>query len=144
MKDVDTASGGFVGIGVVSDPDEVTDEYDTTTVMKEYIGKRVMLTTGRARVETQGTEGTASSNVSFKRETIKFTITDIVFTGVHDMDENYIYLPLEVLSRNLYPDQGNTADMIQIRLAPTVDPEQGKIVVQTIWNHWFGSSTIKA
>ncbi|MBN1126300.1 MAG: ABC transporter permease [Sedimentisphaerales bacterium] len=136
MGDVDAASGGFVGIGIVSDPDEITDEYDNATVMDEYIGKRVMLTTGRARAESQGTEDTVSSNSSFKRETIKFTITDIVFTGVHDMDENYIYLPLEVLSQSLYPDQGNVADMIQVRLAPAVEQEQGKIVAQTIWNRW--------
>ncbi|MBN1815982.1 MAG: ABC transporter permease [Sedimentisphaerales bacterium] len=136
MEDVEAASGGFVGIGVISDPDEITDEYDNAAILEEYIGKRVMLTTGRARVEPQATQETASSEVRFKRQTLKFTITDIVFTGVHDMDENTIYLPIEVLSQSLYPDQGTVADMIQIRLSSGVAPPQGKIAVQTVWNQW--------
>ncbi|HEG44717.1 MAG TPA: ABC transporter permease [Phycisphaerales bacterium] len=110
---------GFVGIGVVSSPDDVTDEYDFAKVLSENIGKKVMLTTG-----TGGTK---------KPKAIKFRVSDIVFSGYHDADNNFVYLPIETLSEALYPDTGPVADMIQIKVAKGVEPEAALATVRKIW-----------
>lgn len=110
---------GFVGIGVVSSPDDVTDEYDFAKVLSENIGKKVMLTTG-----TGGTK---------KPKAIKFRVSDIVFSGYHDADNNFVYLPIETLSEALYPGKGPVADMIQIKVTEGVEPEAALATVRKIW-----------
>jgi ABC-type lipoprotein release transport system permease subunit len=112
LDDVPAEEGGFAGIGVVSKADDVTDEYDFDEV-GNCIGRKVMLTTGTV-VESADSEGPDSQR--FKRKAIKFTITDVVFSGMYEFDQNFVYLPLERLSRELYPGKGPVADMIQIRL----------------------------
>ena len=118
MGDLSAKSGGFVGIGVVAKADERTDEYDFARVKEEYIGRKVMLTTGTRE---------------FERKVIKFTITDVVFTGIYFFDENFVYLPIESLSEKLYPSQGKVADTIHIKLADGVRPETGAAIVRGIW-----------
>ncbi len=131
--DVEPLGGGFVGIGLLASPDEQTDEYDREAVLREYLGRRAMLTTGRA--EREPLEGTAGG-VRFKRRTVKFTITDVVFTGLDDFDRHYVYVPLEVLSETLHPGRGPVADSIQVRLADGLSQEQGREVVRRLWMQW--------
>ncbi len=116
--------GGFVGIGVVAKPDDRTDEYDVARIRSEFLGRRVMLTTGRV-VDTASIPDTnisagsesASSGARFKRKTLKFTIANVVYSGMHEFDRNFVFLPISMLSEKLYPDRGNVAGMIQIRLS---------------------------
>ncbi len=110
---------GFVGIGIVSSPDDVTDEYDFAKVLSENIGKKVMLTTG-----TGGTK---------KPKAIKFRISDIVFSGYHEADNKFVYLPIETLSDALYPDKEPVADMIQIKVAEGIEAEAALVDVRRIW-----------
>jgi len=136
---VDPVAGGFVGIGVVAGPDE-NDEYDTQAVLEEFIGRRVLLTTGRVETESPAADdaaGTSTSSQSrFRRRTLRFTVTDIVFVGLDDFDRHYVYVPLEVLSAALHPDRGPVADMIQVRLAEGVTQEQGRDIVRRLWLEW--------
>lgn len=105
---------GFLGIGLISKPDEVTDEYDLDKV-DAMIGKKVYLTTG--------------SDMGKKTKSIRFTVSDAVFSGIHEFDNNFIYLPIEKLSAKLYPDSGDVCDVINIKTAAGVDPE---LVVEDI------------
>jgi len=111
---------GFVGIGVVARPDDVTDEYDFKQV-NASIGRRVFLTTGTREL---------------KPKTIKFAIADVVFSGVHEFDKDFVYLPIDVLADKLYPSQGKVADMIQIRLSDGASPESALAVVRGIWRNF--------
>ena len=112
--------GGFVGIGVVAKPDDKTDEYDFEQVTAS-IGREVFLTTATKEL---------------KRRTIKFTIANVVFSGVHEFDKDFVYLPIDKLAEKLYPSQGKIADMIQIRLSRKVEPNSALPAVRTIWKNF--------
>jgi lipoprotein-releasing system permease protein len=122
--DDDTAQpNGFVGIGVVAKPDDVTDEYDFGRV-NASIGRRVFLTTG---------------TMELKPKTIKFTIADVFYSGIYEFDKDFVYLPIDVLSEKLYPMEGKVADMIQIRLSRGASPEAALAVVRGIWRNFAES-----
>jgi ABC-type lipoprotein release transport system permease subunit len=80
---------GFVGIGVLGEPNDNTDEYDFNAV-EEMIGQTAVLTTGSAVEEKDGRR-------QFRRRTIQFTIADVVFSGVYNLDKRIVYLPIERL-----------------------------------------------
>jgi len=135
--------GGFVGIGVVAKPDDRTDEYDIAGIRSEFLGRRVTLTTG-AVVDTASISGTdisagsesALSGARFKRKALKFTIANVVYSGMHEFDRNFVFLPISMLSEKLYPDRGNVAGTIQIRLSKAgQDKPIDKAVeeVEAIW-----------
>jgi lipoprotein-releasing system permease protein len=120
--------GGFVGIAVITEPDEKTDEYDFHSIEK-MLGQQVVLTTG-AVIEDKDTPAQSR----FKRRTLKFTIADIVFTGVYDLDKRFVYLPIEHLQQILYPNENEKlADQIQIKLCPDADPEAALAQIRGVW-----------
>lgn len=113
---------GFVGIGVVATPDEQTDEYDFDAANR-MVGEQVLLTTGR---QGQG---------RFKRKLLKFTIADIVFTGVYQFDKQCVYLPLDELDKLMYTaDARLLADQIQIKLRSGCDPAGALAVIRGLWD----------
>ena len=118
--------GGLVGIGVLARPDEKTDTYDMEQVCGT-LGKTAALTTGMAQPDEKG------GRTQFRRQVIRFTIADVVTTGVNDFDESFVYLPLTALSKSLYPDSPPGADILQIRLAPGVDEENAMAVILGVW-----------
>ncbi len=121
--------GGFVGIGVVAEPDEKTDEYDFAAVEK-MIGRQVVLTTG-AVSRAQEHKGTGAE---VRRKIIKFAIADIVFTGVYELDKSFVYLGIEEMQKKLYPDEeGQIADQIQIKLAGDVEADVAKAQIRGVW-----------
>ncbi|MCK4998045.1 MAG: ABC transporter permease, partial [Anaerohalosphaera sp.] len=111
-------SCGFAGIGVLTTPDEVTDEFDMA-VVDEFIGKNVRLTTG--------------SSDGSKTELLKFKISDVVHSGFYAADKDFIYLPIELVSEKFYPGQGNIADLIQIRIDPSKDTETAVAIINGLW-----------
>lgn len=120
-------TGGFVGIGVVADPDEETDQYDRETILKEMIGQRIFATTGTVESAEDG------RNVP-KRRFIPFYIADVVFSGVYELDSAFVYLPIDVLQKELYPDEeGTLATSINIKLKPGVDPELAEAEIRGLW-----------
>ena len=139
--------GGFVGIGVVAEPDEQTDEYPPDLLSgQKIIGRQVVLTTGGVSetslvtrdsyLEQDKKRGTRDERraTTFKRKTLKFTITDIVFAGVYDLDKRFIYLPIEQLQQVLYPhEDSRIAEQIQIKLAPDAQPEAALAQIRGIW-----------
>ncbi len=123
-------TGGFVGIAVVTEPNEKTDEYDLDAV-REIVGEQVVLTTGSVAEQEGSSSGDAGTR--FKRKTIKFTVVDVVFTGVYDLDKRLVYLPIKRLQEILYPDEGEVADQIQIKLAAGTDAESAVVQIRGAW-----------
>ncbi len=119
--------GGFVGIAVLCEPDEETDEYDTEAV-REMIGKQVVLTTGTVLRESDET-----GKVEFKRKVVPFVVSDVMFTGVYDLDRRFVYLPRERVQEVIYPDEREpVADQVQIRLVSELNKEITEAAIQKI------------
>ncbi|MHC4113750.1 MAG: ABC transporter permease [Planctomycetota bacterium] len=112
--------GGFVGIGVLAEPDEKTDEYAFEAIADEMIGRQVILTTGAGR--------------KLRRKNISFSIADIVFTGVYDLDKSFVYIPIERLQLLLYPEQaGPIAEQLQIKLKHNAEEDAALSKIRDAW-----------
>ena len=119
--------GGFVGVGVLAEPNEKTDEYDFEKAEK-MTGRQVVLTTGTVIEDKKGGQG------QFKRKTVEFTIADIVYSGMYYRDKAFIYLPIEELQKILYPDEeGQVAKQIQIKLANGADVDAALAQIRGLW-----------
>lgn len=128
-------AGGIIGIGVASEPDEVTDQYDMQQV-ESLIGSRMTLTTGSiVQSDTSGSDDTEGA-VRLSRKVVRFSLADVAVTGVHDFDESFVLLPLETLSAALYPGQPVSANLIHIRVADGADIEQSLAVVNGVWREF--------
>jgi lipoprotein-releasing system permease protein len=115
--------GAFAGIGILAQPDEKTDEYDTAAIKEKFIGKMVRLTTVKGDNK--------------KPMLIKFPIADIFFSGFHLRDSNTMYLPIEMLTEKLYPDKKQKiADEIQIKITAGTDPDRAVESVRRIWRNF--------
>lgn len=131
IKGFEGQIGGFVGIGVVAEPDEKTDQYDFDAVEKMF-GKQIVLTTGTVpRADKEG------RRAEVKRKVMKFTIADVVETGVHQFDKGCVYLPIEELQKTLYPDEGlPVASQIQIKLADNTETDVALAVIRGVWRNF--------
>lgn len=124
--------GGFVGVGVVAEPDEKTDEYDFGKIEK-MIGEQAVLTTGTA-IESRVDD---ERDKQFKRRVLPFTITDVLFTGMYYVDEKFVYLPIEQLQKILYPSEENgVADQIQIKLTDDAQTDAAMAQIRGIWEEF--------
>jgi lipoprotein-releasing system permease protein len=122
--------GGFVGIGLVAETDEKTDEYDQERVLEEMIGQRLLITTGTVADITDAQD-------TPKRKLIPFYVADVVFVGVHEIDSAFVYIPIETLQEALYPDvEGAIASTINVKLAPRVDPEEATVEIRELWREF--------
>ncbi len=121
--------GVFVGIGVLGKPDEKTDKYDYD-VAKKMLGKHVVLTTGTV----SSTNADNATRAEIKRKVVQLSIADIVETGVYQFDNGCVYLPVEELSKILYPDETlPVAEYIHIKLADETDPDVALAVIRGVW-----------
>ena len=119
---------GYVGIGILTNPDEKTDEYNIEEARK-MLGEEVKLTTGALSGGNSATD--------FQRQLTTFTISDVVETGFYDFDSQFIYLPIEKLSKIMYPDEKlPVTENIQIKLAQDTDPEVAKAIIRGIWQNF--------
>lgn len=118
VPDYPDSVGGFVGVGLLSEPNEFTDKYEFDLAC-EYMGDRLALTTGAVDHEAQETQGRASSPRSRR---LSFRVSDIVFAGHSQFDQEAVYLPLEPLYEALHGTDEVQVQRIQIRLADDVDP----------------------
>jgi lipoprotein-releasing system permease protein len=117
---------GYIGIGVLAEPNEQTDEYDFNAVEK-MIGRQAVLTTGSAIKEENGEK-------QFKRRTIQFKIADAVFTGIYYLDSRLVYLPIERLSKAIYPELDQpVARQIHIKLRKGADATAAIAQIRKVW-----------
>lgn len=124
--------GGFVGIGILAEPDEKTDKYDLDTV-KEMFGQQVILTTGTI----SEANGDNEAGPEVKRKVTPFTIVDIVETGVYQFDKACVYLAIEQLQNILYPNKKSpVAGQIQIKLADNVETDVALAEIRGVWRNF--------
>ncbi len=127
--------GAFVGIAVIAEPNETTDEYDYSTIDR-MIGEHVILTTG-AKIKSEDPSSDNEASIRFKRRTLKVTIADIVQTGVYDLDKGFVYLPIEQLQKILYPTEKELlANQIQIKLTDGVQPDVAIVQIRGAWQNF--------
>lgn len=132
IPDAPGKTAGFVGIGVLAEPNEQTDEYDPG-LAEEMIGTQVFLTTGTASEPKNG----ETTELQFKRKMILLTVTDVLQTGVYQFDEACVYLPLEKLQKTLYPhDPSPMAGQVLIKLADGADPDVALAVIRAVWRNF--------
>jgi ABC-type lipoprotein release transport system permease subunit len=125
---------GYVGIGVLAEPNELTDEYDVNSA-EGMIGQQFVITTGSTTLTTGGsTSVEKEGGQKFRRKTIPFTMSGVVFTGVYYFDSRLVYLPIEQLSGTVFPgSQGPVAGRIQIKLRKGADAEVAIAEIRGIW-----------
>lgn len=135
------ATGVWVGIGLVAEPDEQTDEYDMDAI-KEMIGDRVVLITGTwaekgseeqpVNLSTTGPKRTKA----FKRITRKFRIADVFFTG-HYWYDQFLYLPIEKCCEIVHPNKNGPApDAVGLKLSPGLEAERMIKPVRAVWERF--------
>jgi lipoprotein-releasing system permease protein len=132
--------GGFVGVGVVAEPDEKTDEYNFSEIEK-MMGKQAVLTTGAVMDSAMLYGAEAGGNEErgrlLKRRVLPFTIADILFTGMYYVDESFVYLPIEQLQKVLYPNEkGRVADQIQIKLTDNTQTDAAMAQIRRAWEEF--------
>jgi lipoprotein-releasing system permease protein len=70
---------------------------------------------------------------------MKFTIADVVETGVYQFDKGCVYLPIEQLQKTLYPNEDlPVASQIQIKLADNTDTDAALAVIRGVWRSFVG------
>ncbi|MBN2315518.1 MAG: FtsX-like permease family protein [Sedimentisphaerales bacterium] len=130
LPDFPERLGGFVGIGVVAEPNDKTDEYDYDAV-DAAIGWRIIVTTGTIKETPQND----STKPQFKKKTLIFWISDIFETGVYQFDQGCVYLPIEELQERLYPEEEHpVAEQIIIKLADPTKTDVSLAVIRGVWD----------
>ena len=130
----DSKFSAFVGIGLVGEPDGLSDEYDMEK-SAAFIGKKAVLTMAITDLDGRGQKT--------KKSVTQLTIADIVFTGIYDIDRRFIFLPIDKLTEKLYPDQADEkfADIVHIKCAPGCNPAELLGLVEAVWSD-FASNTL--
>ncbi len=126
------AIGGIVGVGVLAQPNDVTDEYDIEA-LRGMLGEKMALMTGTM---TSQSADNVSQSPSVSRKVMKFQLADVLMTGVYDFDEMFVLVPIEQLSEKLYPGKGVVANRVHIRLKPGTDEEKATAIVRGIWRNF--------
>jgi len=123
--------GGWVGIGAVAEPNDLTDEYNLQEV-NSLIGRQVVLiTSGRVRSKSSRLGKTAKWE--FKRKMFKFRISDILHSGIYFRDKA-LYLPYEESYRLFLGDTGPAqAWYIRINVQEDAEPASIKEKVLNLW-----------
>jgi lipoprotein-releasing system permease protein len=117
---------GYIGIGVLAQPDEQTDEYDFDAVRNE-IGREVVLTTGSVI-------GGQDEQTKFRRRIMRLVIADVVFTGIYYLDNSIVRVPIERLQEEVYPElKTPIAEQIEIKLAQGYSEESAMAQIRGVW-----------
>jgi len=123
--------GGWIGIGVVAEPNEKTDEYDLEEVRK-LIGRKVILTTS-GRVPVGGELAGEGTKWKLARKVLSFRISDIFYSGIYYKD-NVLYLPYDEFYGLCFGDAGPArAANVKIRIRDGVKPA---LLVPRVWRVW--------
>ena len=117
VPDYNDNSGAWLGINVIAEPNEETDEYDIDSAL-EFVGKRMVLTT----VSSGG-----------KRRVEQFWVSDIAYTQNFFGDKT-LYLPFEQFNRIRFGERDlGKVRLIKVKVRQGVDPSS---IVGTIEKHW--------
>ncbi len=121
-NDTTGAPGVWLGINVIAEPNENTDEYDFKSAL-DFVGKRMVLTTIGSKL---------------KRRVDEFRVSDIAFTQTFFGDKA-LYMPLEQFNRLRFGEEGaNRPSYIKVKVKQGVEPRN---VVATIQRRWYDFAT---
>jgi ABC-type lipoprotein release transport system permease subunit len=127
--------GGWVGIAIIAEPDEKTDEYDFDETLKLIGAPVVLMTTGWVRVEAKDANQANDRRVTYrqKRKVLKFQISDIFYSGIHDRDST-VYLPYDEFYELSFGHRSDTGPVfVEISVHEGV---KAASVVGTAWKVW--------
>jgi lipoprotein-releasing system permease protein len=130
LPDDPNSIGGFVGVGLLSEPNEVTDQYDFD-LARRAMGRKLTLTSGTV---DQGSQETQTGQSRPRSRRLSFKVSDIVFAGHSQFDQEAVYLPLKPLYKALYRTEEVKVSRIQIRLADGVDPAKAMLAMEEQWD----------
>jgi lipoprotein-releasing system permease protein len=120
------APGVWLGINVIAEPNEETDEYDFEAA-RSFIGKRIVLTT---------------IGYGAKRKVDEFRVSDIAFTQTFFGDKT-LYMPYEQFYRIRFGEQElNRPSFIKVKLKRGIDPRSMVDSIQRKW-HDFAADYLK-
>ena len=121
---------GLVSIGVVADPNELTDQYDDESI-RHMVGENKILFCGTMDANPSQTQ---TGSTRFNRRNIYFNIADVVRSGHYFFDRESVFLPLDRLYRELYlTDTPSRVQRIQIRLTAHADIDRAIDDIEAIW-----------
>ncbi len=126
----DNSLYGFVGIGVCSRPNPKTDEYNIDEASK-VIGSKIIIMTGSLQRESVN-----GKRAALKRKSLVVRVGDVVFSGVYRVDNSTVYLPIDLLSKTLYPyteEVGTIAQAILIKLKEGSDVNVAVGEIKRVW-----------
>ena len=124
--DANATEGGYVGIGILADPNARTDEYDIPQIVRADVGRNVVA------IMSSGSGGDAQAMP--KQARLEFRVTDIVFTGFYEADSGFVFVPIERLQQELYPKSNKpVATRIHIKLKPGVEPGTAIKEIRSLW-----------
>jgi len=119
----------LIGIGLLTEPDPVTDRYDRQRAIGQ-IGQRLVLTC--PAIPGKDADGTAQRP---GRRTLELAIAGIVHSGNWLFDQQSILVPLKAFQT----DQNSPpalVDRVQIRLADGIDARDAVTSITTIWDRF--------
>jgi len=130
--------GGWVGVNIIAEPDEKTDEYDREEV-RNFIGKEVLITTyGRVKTEFDETGLAEGEETQWKRKLryLKLRISDIAFTQTF-FGDRAVYISFEKLNKLQLGDGAAQATYsIKIKLAEGVDAEWARVLIFRVFEEF--------
>ncbi|UCC21557.1 MAG: ABC transporter permease [Planctomycetota bacterium] len=126
--------GGWVGIGVIAEPDEQTDEYDLEAA-RNLMGKQVVLTTsGYVRVEPEAAD--EEPRWEIKRKVLPFRISDIFHSGMYYKDKR-LYLPYDEFYKLTFGDESPvSATSVRIIVRDGVERASVKAAIWQVWERF--------
>ena len=130
--------GGWVGVNILAEPDEKTDEYDREEVRK-FIGKEVVITTyGRVKTESDETSSAEGEETQRKQKLryLKLRISDIAFTQTF-FGDRAVYLSFEELNKLQFGDGvADATHSIKIKLTEGVDAEWARVPIFRVFEEF--------
>jgi ABC-type lipoprotein release transport system permease subunit len=126
VPDSNATDGGYVGIGLLADPNARTDEYDIPQIVKANIGANVVAIFSSASI--------GDAQEIPKQRRIAFHVADIAFTGFYESDSSFIFVPIERLQHELFPDSNTPrASSIHVKIKPGADPQSAVAEIRGLW-----------
>lgn len=124
VRETDLPVGAVLGVGLMAQPDDLTDEYPRAELVRQmqHWEKPLIITTGRKPEKLADDQASA-----IKRRLVCWPV-DALETGLHQADTQFVYLPLEQVCRLLgRPDPDGTYRCVarmQVDVAPGVNVDQ--------------------
>ena len=127
--------GAVLGIGLLAQPDELTDEYDTPAIIEQLRQRTTGLTITTGKV----TADPDSQAAAVKRSGTCWPV-DVVQTGLHEADTKFVYLPFDYVASLIGApgpnDQTFCRATVQITAAPGCDPPTVIADVRRAWRQF--------